>query len=180
MPLTDAELIERLQAGEDAAYQEVIARYGDALYRYIYRITGDAALSEDLLGETYLRLVEKIDDFRYQGAPLKAWLYRVAHNMALNAMRSGRRIMPGVDLELVLPPADDPAATVGLRLEAQDLREAITQLTEEQQQVLLLRFFAGMSPGEVARTIDKSETAVKQMQLRALRSLGRLMGQRDG
>jgi RNA polymerase sigma-70 factor (ECF subfamily) len=179
LPLTDAELVERLKANDDEAYREVVALYGDALYRYIYRITGDQALSEDLLGETYLRMVEKIDTFNYQGAPFKSWLYRVAHNLALNALRKTQRVVGGVDLETVLPHADDPAATVDQRLEAEEVRSAMAQLTDDQQQVLMLRFMAGHSSGEVAQTLEKSETAVKQLQLRALRSLGRLLRQRE-
>jgi RNA polymerase sigma-70 factor (ECF subfamily) len=61
-------------------------------------------------------------------------------------------------------------------LEAEEVRAALTELTEEQQQVVLLRFVAGQSTGEVAQTLDKTENAVKQMQFRALRSLGRLLG----
>ena len=74
--------------------------------------------------------------------------------------------------------ADDPAITIVAQLEADELRAAIGELTEEQQQVVLLRFVAGQSPGEVAQALEKTENAVKQMQFRALRSLGRLLGTR--
>lgn len=172
--MTDAELVTRLKANDDAAYREVVARYGDPLYGYIYSITGDHHLSEDVISETYLKMVEKIDSYAFYGAPFKAWLYRIAHNFAINAMKRARHIVGGHALETAVP-GDDPATIIAARLEAEELRSAIAELTEEQQQVVLLRFVAGQSPGEVAQALDKTENAVKQMQFRALRSLGRLL-----
>lgn len=173
--MTDAELVARLKANDDEAYREVVARYGDPLYGYIYSITGDHHLSEDVIGETYLRMVEKIDSYTFYGAPFKAWLYRIAHNLAINALRRSRRVAGDTALENATATAADPATTIDARLDAEDLRHALMELTEEQQQVVLLRFVAGQSSGEVAKTLEKTENAIKQMQFRALRSLGRLL-----
>jgi hypothetical protein len=65
--VTDAELVARLKANDDEAYHEVVARFGDPIYGYIYSITGDHHLSEDILSETYLRMVEKIDTYERGG-----------------------------------------------------------------------------------------------------------------
>jgi RNA polymerase sigma-70 factor, ECF subfamily len=176
--VTDAELVDGLKANDDAAYREVVARFGDPLYGYIYSITGDHHLSEDVISETYLRMVEKIDTYTYYGAPFKSWLYRIAHNLAINALKRARHTVGTDAIETAAPPVDDPATTIASRLEAEELRAALAELTEEQQQVVLLRFVEGQSPGEVARILEKTENAVKQMQFRALRSLGRLLGQR--
>lgn len=176
--MTDAELIAALQSNDDAAYREVVARYGDPLYRYIYSITGDHHLSEDVLGETYLRMVEKIDSFTFYGAPFKAWLYRIAHNLALNTLKRARHTVGADEIERAAPPAADPATTVLEHAAAQELRDALAELTAEQQQVLLLRFVDGQSSREVAAALDKTENAIKQMQFRALRSLGRLLERR--
>ncbi|HWQ11204.1 MAG TPA: sigma-70 family RNA polymerase sigma factor [Roseiflexaceae bacterium] len=173
--MTDAELVARLKANDDDAYREVVARYGDALYSYIYGITGDHHLSEDVISETYLRMVERIDGYTFYGAPFKAWLYRIAHNLAINALKRRRFTVPVTDMASAEPAGDDPAATVGARMEAEELRAAIAGLTEDQQQVVLLRFVGGHSHLEVARALEKTETAVKQLQLRALRSLGRML-----
>src|SRR5262245_39618190 len=126
----------------------------------------------------YLRMVEKIDTYTFYGAPFKSWLYRIAHNLAINAMKRTHHTVDVDAIDAAVPPADDPAATVAARAEAEQLRAALAELTEEQQQVVLLRFVAGQSTGEVAQALDKTENAIKQMQFRALRSLGRLMGQR--
>jgi RNA polymerase sigma-70 factor (ECF subfamily) len=176
--VTDAELVDRLKANDDEAYREVVARFGDPLYGYVYSITGDHHLSEDVISETYLRMVEKIDTYTYYGAPFKAWLYRIAHNLAINASRRARPTVGVEAIDAAAPPANDPAATIVARAEVEELRAALSELTEEQQQVVVLRFVAGQSTSEVAQALDKSENAIKQMQFRALRSLGRLMGQR--
>jgi len=173
--VTDAELVAGLKANDDEAYREVVARYGDPLYGYIYSITGDHHLSEDVIGETYLRMVEKIDSYVYYGAPFRSWLYRIAHNLAITTLKRARHNAGDAELETAAPPADDPATTVDARLDAEELRLALSELTEEQQQVVLLRFVAGQSTGEVAHALEKTENAVKQMQFRALRSLGRLL-----
>ena len=176
--VTDAELVARLKANDDEAYREVVARFGDSLYGYIYSITGDHHLSEDVLSDTYLRMVEKIDSYTFYGAPFKAWLYRIAHNLAITASKRASRTVGGDALEAAAPVGDDPATTIAARLEAEELRTAIAELTEEQQRVILLRFMGGHSPGEVAQALDKTENAIKQMQFRALRSLGRLLAPR--
>src|SRR5215213_4147192 len=168
--LTDAELVARLKANDDEAYREVVARYGDPLYGYIYSITGNHHLSEDVIGETYLRMVEKIDSYQFYGAPFKAWLYKIAHNLALNALKRAQRSAGDTALEHAAATAGDPAATIDAQLDAEGLRQALIELTGEQQQVVLLRFVAGQSSSEVAKTLEKTENAIKQMQFRALRS----------
>jgi len=180
--VSDAELVARLKARDDDAYREVLDRYSDALYSYIYGITGDSQLSQDILGETFLRMVEKIDTYTYYGAPFKAWLYRIAHNLAINAVKQARFTVSVTDLDQVARPVTDPALRVAARLEEEELRAALRaalpELTEDQQQVLLLRFVEGQSPGEVAQTLGKTENAVKQLQFRAVRSLERLLRER--
>jgi RNA polymerase sigma-70 factor (ECF subfamily) len=173
--VTDAELVAGLKANDDAAYREVVVRYGDPLYGYVYSITGNHHLSEDIVSDTYLRMVEKIDSYTFYGAPFKAWLYRIAHNLAINAMKHFSRATVDLDQAGTVVAPDDPAAAIEARLASEALRQALSELTDEQQQVVLLRFVAGQSSREVAQALDKTENAVKQMLFRALRSLGRVL-----
>jgi RNA polymerase sigma-70 factor, ECF subfamily len=174
--VTDAELVAQLKANDEDAYREVLARFGDPLYGYIFSLTSDHHLSEDILSETYLRMVEKIDTYTFYGPPFKAWLYRIAHNLAINALKRTRRMVGSTALDTAAAPTvDDPASVVVANLEAEAVRAALTELTEEQQHVVLLRFLARQSTGEIAQALDKTENAVKQMQFRALHSLRRLL-----
>lgn len=180
--MSEAELIARLKDRDEDAYREVLARYSDPLYRYLYGITGDTQLSQDLLGDTFLRVVEQIDRYTYQGAPFKSWLYRIAHNLAINALRRDRRLVAVPNLEQAARPITDPAIGIADELEQAALRAALRaslpELTEEQQQVVALRFMGGLSLAETAETMGKNENAVKQLQLRALRALERQIERR--
>ena len=98
--MNDADLVAGLKANDDEAYREVVARYGDPLYGYIYSITGDHHLSEDVISDTYLRMIEKIDTYTFYGAPFKAWIYRIAHNLAINALRRAQRSVGEAALKL--------------------------------------------------------------------------------
>jgi RNA polymerase sigma-70 factor (ECF subfamily) len=75
-------------------------------------------------------------------------------------------------------PVEDPATTIAARLEVDELRTAIGELTAEQQQVVMLRFIAEQSTAEVAQALEKTENAIKQLQFRALRSLGCVLERR--
>ncbi len=177
-PGDDAQLVARLKAYDDDAVSEVVQRYGTALYRYIYTIVGDHHTAEDLVSETYLRMIEHIATFTYQGVPLRAWLYRIAHNLAINAVTRQQRHT--VELTFAHPaPSNDgnPETLLGVQQEHEALRRALSALTAEQQQVLRLRFVGGFSLAETARVLERSEGAIKQLQHRALRTLSRLLEQ---
>lgn len=171
--MTDAELVERLKAREAEAYREVVTRYGNGLYRYLYGLTGNHHLAEDVVSEVYLRMLENIDRYTYSGIPFQAWLYRIAHNSALNMIKRNQRTVTINTLEQIEEPSADPAIPVSIELEAGEVREALALLTEEQRQVILLRFVERQRLREVAVTLNKTETAVKQLQLRAVRALAR-------
>jgi RNA polymerase sigma-70 factor (ECF subfamily) len=180
--VSDAELVVRLKDRDEDAYREVLARYSDPLYRYLYGITGDMQLSQDLLGDTFLRVVEQIDRYTERGVAFKAWLYRIAHNLAINALKRDRRLVAVEDLEQVARPITDPAIRIAAQLEEASLRAALRaslpELTEEQQQVIVLRFMNELSVAETAEAMGKQENAVKQLQFRAIRSLERLIERR--
>lgn len=180
--MSDADLVTRLKDRDEEAYREVLDRYSAPLYRYLYGITGDAQLSQDLLGETFLRIVEQIDRYTFQGVPFKAWLYRIAHNLAINAITRDQHLVAVPDLEQVARPITDPAIRIADQLEEAALRvalrAALPELTEEQQQVIVLRFLEGLSLAATAETMGKNENAIKQLQFRALRALERLIERR--
>ena len=173
--MTDTELVAGLQRRDPEAYREVVMRFGGPLHGYIYRLTQDYHLTDDILSETYLRLVEHIATYRLTGPPFSAWLYRIAHNLALNALKASRRTTSLVDGAKDEARCIDPLAAVLAVCERAELRAAFGHLTAEQRQVLFFRFVREQSPREIAQQLDKSETAVKQLQFRALRSLERLL-----
>ena len=171
--MDDAELVKRLQEYDPEAVSAVVTDHGAALHRYAAAIVGDYHLGEDIVSETYVRMLEHVATYTYTGTPFRAWLYRIAHNLAINAIRRERPIAGEEALAQIVTPGDDPEQAIQQGEEHAALRQALLTLTEEQQQVLLLRFVSGQSIAEVARTLQKSEGSVKQLQLRGLRSLAR-------
>lgn len=173
--MDEAELVRRLQLYDSEAVSEVVALHGTALHRYVSAILGDYHRAEDVVSETYVRMLEHIRTYTYTGAPFRAWLYRIAHNLAINVIRRERPMADEDALAQVAAPGPDPEHSVQQGEARAALHHALQQLTEEQQQVLLLRFVSDQSTAEVARALQKSEGSVKQLQFRGLRSLARLL-----
>lgn len=174
--MDDAELIMRLKQYDPGAVSQVVTSYGAALHRYVTSLVGDYHLGEDIVSETYVQMLEHIAAYTYTGAPFRAWLFRIAHNLAINAVRRERPVADEEVLEQIVDPGDDPEQALQQSQERAALRRALLELTEEQQRVILLRFVSEQSTAEVARVLQKSEGSVKQLQFRGLRSLARLLG----
>lgn len=173
--MTDAELIQRLQAYDEEAYLEVVARYGNALYGYIYSLIGDHSLCEDVLIETHLRMVEHIDELNDPRVSLRPWLYRIAHQVAMTMLAHERRLVGIEDDDRLGHTITDPAIRVSSQLDTTLVRDGLAYLTDEQRSVVLLRFVANQSPEHVADILGKPEQTIKQLQWRALRSLERIL-----
>jgi RNA polymerase sigma-70 factor (ECF subfamily) len=175
----DSQLLELAREYDAQALAEIYDRYAEPIYRYLYRTVGDAAQAEDLTGEVFVKLLQVLNTPRAPRDKLKGWLYRVAHNLAMDWFRQqGRSATLALDEELAA--GDDlPSRAVEKRELQQKLRLAIGQLTPDQQQVILLRFGEGFKVAEVSRLMDKSEGAVKIMQHRAVKRLRKLLS-REG
>jgi RNA polymerase sigma-70 factor (ECF subfamily) len=143
-----------------------------ALYRYAYRLLGDAQVAEDVVAESFSRLLAAV---RHGGGPqvyLRAYLYRVAHNLAMDHHRASPSL--GLDDRVLQLTADEPADEDDAR-ERMAARQALWRLTAEQRQVIVLKFYQGLSNEEVAAALDKPVGAVKSLQHRALDALRRML-----
>ena len=171
----EATLIQRAKEGDRAAFAEIYDRHQPAIYRYIFYRVGDAATAEDLTSEVFVHLVDSIEHFTYQGRPLLAWLYTVARNLVRDHHRStGRATMVPLDERLVAD-VTGPEDAAGHALAQQRLAAAVDQLTEDQRQVILLKFFEGLDNETVARLLRKPYGAVKALQHRGLAALRRIL-----
>ena len=171
----EGRLIRRAQLGDAAALAELYDQHQPAIYRFVYYRVGDAATAEDLTGEVFVRVVEKIDSFVYRDRPLLPWLYTIARNLVTDYQRrSAHAVMVPLDERLVAEDQDVEQAaerklTQGL------LAAALVHLTEEQRQVILLKFVEGLENKDVAQIMGKSVGAVKALQHRGLAALERVL-----
>ena len=168
-------LVQRAKQGDPTAFAEIYVRHQPAIYRYIFYRVDDVATAEDLTGEVFVRLVEKVDRFTYRGRPLLAWLYTIARNLVTDYHRHARRSLPLSLEEQPITDLADPEKTVEHRLAQHRLAVAIARLTEDQRQVILLRFIEGLDNKAVAQILDKSVGAVKALQHRALAALRHIL-----
>jgi len=170
----EAELVARLQALDEAAWEEAYQRHAGQVYRYIYFRLGDQHVAEDLAADVFVKALAGIKTYSWRGTPLLAWLYRIAHNVTADYRSSAARraAHSAGDLGGDLPERTD---VLGELVARRDMLAAIRRLTDDQQQVILLRFYQGLSNAEVAAIIGKPEGAVKALQSRALKSLRRFL-----
>lgn len=172
----DTLLIRRAQAGDADAVADLYRRYVPAITRYIgYRVS-DEALVEDLTAEVFLRMVEGLPGYTVTGAPFEAWLYRIAAARVADHYRQRQRRPEEALDEMIQDGPGSLEVTVEQREEMETLRAALSQLDDEQQTILLLRFVERMSHEEVAQVVNKSVRAIATAQYRALQRLAALLG----
>ena len=165
-------LVERAQKGDRAALEELYLIHFDRIYSYLHMSVGNRHDAEDLTTQTFLKMLESIGKFRWRTAPFSAWLFRIAHNLAMDHFRANRRWQPEEDV-----PEPDPGEESAAEEEAlesigrKSMLDLIENLSREQQQVLTLKFVFNFSNGEAATILGKTEGAIKSLQHRALVSL---------
>jgi RNA polymerase sigma-70 factor (ECF subfamily) len=176
-PADEVTLVERAAQSDPDAIASLYDRYAPKIYSYIYHRLNDPLLAEDLTGQVFLRMLEALRSERGWHSSFSGWLFRIAHNLLIDHYR--RRSQAGfVDIEDMphLPAQDaDPHQVAVAHLESKALLEALHRLTEEQAQVITLRFLEGYSIQEVAFLMEKSEGAIKALQYRAVNNLRRLL-----
>ena len=176
MPITEANEEELLAAAmqySEAALGELYDRYEAKIYSYIYRRTGDQVLSEDMTAQVFLKMLESIRDRKAWHSSFSGWLYRIAHNLVIDHYRRRDR-HSSIDLEdapTVAADIEDPVETAEMNIDAERLRAAIRRLTDEQAEVVSLRFLEGYSIAEVAAMTNRTEGAIKALQYRAVATL---------
>src|SRR5881398_2809104 len=134
-------LVERAQAGETDALEELYLIHFDRIYSYLHLSVGNRHDAEDLTTQTFLKMLEAIGRFRWQSAPFSAWLFRIAHNLAMDHFRASRRSQP--EEEVPEPPGSEEISAEDEAMQSigrQSMLELIESLSHDQQQVLTLKF----------------------------------------
>ncbi|MBN1681200.1 MAG: sigma-70 family RNA polymerase sigma factor [Anaerolineae bacterium] len=172
----EARLIDSAQRGDSDAIAGLYQQYVQPIYRYISYRVPDTAAAEDLTAEVFLRMVEALPRYKNNGAPFEAWLYRIASARVADFYRDKSRHPQEALSDSEPARIETPEGRLQVAEEEAELRAALRQLSEEHQDILLLRFVERKSHAEVAVLLDKSVTAVKSAQHRALTRLADLLG----
>lgn len=166
----DEALVERLRTFDQLAWAEVYDLHHARIWRYAYARTGDRDEADDLAAQAFAEAVASIHRYRYAGRPLLAWLYRIARNLAADRARKRRR-------EPQRSSAEPQGGSLEERLDTMELARALAALTDSQREVVALRFFAGYTTREIAVAMGKREPAIYSLEVRALASLRRFLGE---
>jgi RNA polymerase sigma-70 factor, ECF subfamily len=173
-------LVDRAKQGDRDALEELYLIHFDRIYGYLHVSVGNRPDAEDLTTQTFVKMLESIGKFRWQSAPFSAWLFRIAHNLAMDHFRASKRWQP--EEEVPEPPPDESTSAEAGALESigqKSMLELIEDLSAEQRQVLILKFVFNFSNAEAATILGKSEGAIKSLQHRALVSLQKQLEARE-
>ena len=166
-------LLVQAQRGDAEAFAALYQAHVQAIYRYVAHRVNDTHLAEDLTADVFTRALQSLDTYQDRGKPFVAWLYRIARARVIDTYRrTGRRPIEGdLDEEPLPVDPEDLDASMLRQQAARALRSAIADLTDDQQQVIILRFVEGHRVDVVAQIMGKQPNAIKALQHRALRAL---------
>jgi len=169
---SEEKLVERAKEDPEA-FGVLYERYVDRIYQYVFYRTGNRYDAEDLTAKTFYKALANLKRYQHRGLPFSAWLYRIAHNLVANwhRDRQRRKAIPLDSLVLAgrAKEATEHLIESGERGEA--LREAITRLAADRQQLLILKFVTGLSNREIGKVMGRSEGAIKALYHRTLVAL---------
>jgi RNA polymerase sigma-70 factor (ECF subfamily) len=170
-------LVELARKGDSEAFGMLYDHYQSSVYRFLFYRTRSGTLAEDLTSETFFRALRSMKNFRWQGKDFGAWLMTIARNLATDHFKAGRTRLELTteDMGIHDDATDGPESTVLSGLTNEILLRALTELPHEQRDCLVMRFLQGMSIAETAAVLGRSDGAVKQLQLRGVRNLAKLM-----
>ena len=170
-------LVELARKGDSEAFGLLYDHYQPSVYRFLFYRTRSGTLAEDLTSETFFRALRSMNNFRWQGKDFGAWLMTIARNLATDHFKAGRTRLELTteDMGLHDDATEGPESSVLAGLTNEILLRALTELPSEQRDCLVMRFLQGMSIAETAAVLGRSDGAVKQLQLRGVRNLAKLM-----
>jgi len=176
-------LVELARSGDKEAFGQLYDHYQPSVYRFLYYRVGSTTLAEDLTAETFFRALRSMHSFRWQGKDFGAWLMTIARNLTADHFKAGRTRLEQTteDMQTLDTTSDSPEAEVLSSLTNEALLRALGELPTEQRECLIMRFLQGLSIAETAEILGRSSGAVKQLQLRGVRNLAKLIppGERE-
>jgi RNA polymerase sigma-70 factor (ECF subfamily) len=176
-------LVELARSGDKDAFGQLYDHYQPSVYRFLYYRVGSIPLAEDLTAETFFRALRSMHSFRWQGKDFGAWLMTIARNLTADHFKAGRTRLEQTteDMQTLDSTSDSPEIEVLSSLTNESLLRALGELPTEQRECLIMRFLQGLSIAETAEILGRSSGAVKQLQLRGVRNLAKLIpaGERE-
>ena len=174
-PLPDERrLVEQAKSGDADAFGQLYDACIDRVYRFIFFRVSDVPTAEDLTSQVFLKAWQNLGRYRPNG-PILAWLYAIARNTVIDHYRTYKQTVSLDEAAPIAAQDDKLDEVVEFQFEMSSLQESMQYLTEEQQEVLILKFISGYETSQIARKMGKSEGAIRALQMRALQALAKVM-----
>jgi RNA polymerase sigma-70 factor (ECF subfamily) len=167
------EAVAHAKEGDMSALHFLYVRFADDVCAYVRSIVRDPHTAEDITQIVFTKLMKAIHKYERRDVPFAAWIIRVARNVALDHIRASRQI-PLAEVRT----SDEGSEQVGFE-RALSLREALARLPDDQREVLVLRHVAGLSPGEIADRLGKSEASIHGLHHRGRSALRATLSELD-
>jgi RNA polymerase sigma-70 factor, ECF subfamily len=151
-----AQAVVRAKQGDQEALRYLYVHYADHVYGYVASIVRDDHEAEDVTQHVFAKLMTALPKYEPREVPFSAWILRVARNVAVDHMRQRRAILSDEVRELDTRVEDDDAS----RMRSLGLRDALATLPEDQRQVIVMRHLVGLSPGEIAGRLGRTEPSI--------------------
>jgi RNA polymerase sigma-70 factor (ECF subfamily) len=169
-------LVERARNGDGEAFAAIYDDLAPQVLRFLCHQVGSPDRAEELMQRTFVKVIEALPQFEpRRGVPFRAWVFRVARNLSIDEHRTAHPAV-GLDAVVELPTTDPgPEQAVEAAAEREELLAALERLPPDMHDVIVYRFFGGLSPAETAALVHKSEGSVRVTQHRALGRLRRML-----
>ena len=169
-------LVNRAKAGDAEAFGALYDLYAERVYRFVVVRVPQPADGEDILQQVFLKVIEALPRYEQRGLPFGAWLFRIARNTVIDFGRTRRVAEPLDDEAGQKADPVDPSVVIEQRADVDEIRAALAELTSEQRDVIVFRFFAELSHAEIGAILGKREGTIRVIQHRALEALRRRIG----
>jgi RNA polymerase sigma-70 factor (ECF subfamily) len=179
-PLPDEPaLVRQAISGDEDAFTRLYDGYVERIYRYVYFRVSDDTATEDLVSQVFLKAWQNLDRFKMNGSPFIAWLYAIAKNLVIDHYRSRKETTPLEEAVALPSDMESPDEQVQLQFDLEAMRDALQLLSADQQQVLILKYIAGLPNPDIAKIMNKQEGTIRGLQMRGLQVLAKYMHQKE-
>lgn len=169
-------LVREAVNGNQAAFTQIYDLFFDKVYRYIYFRIRKQSEAEDLTQEVFIKALRAISSYKMGKTPFASWLFSIAHNQLIDAVRKTNRYQAtSLDEAFNIIGEEDPVMEIEQKFESAELAAAVSLLSPAQQEVISLRFIAGLPIADVAKITGKSDGTIKALQFNATISLRKIL-----
>jgi RNA polymerase sigma-70 factor, ECF subfamily len=175
----EGQLVLQAKAGDSDAFAQLYDGYVERIYRYIYFRVSDDETAEDLTSQVFLKAWEHLDRYQSGESPFLAWIYRIARNQVIDHYRTHKEFVSLEEIAALASNDQSVVEEVQNLFDMKAVRDAMRYLTKDQQDVVVLKFIAGLSTEDIANMMKKREGAIRALQMRALQTLAKYLKEED-